>query len=153
MIETINDKLARCEAEAKDTVAGKKLAVKCDIPLVNDLRAFATWLEDKPNIVKKLGNKVFGMYLSTYSAKEDLAILVKEIGACEKEYLDNSLYLRRDFGKTVQLSLSTSREAVCAKKVVGTKTVPSAYYPEHEVDIVEWDCPESVLGALEADND
>ena len=54
-----------------------------------------------------------------------------------------------EHGATV--SISAKRDTVCKKLVVGKKIVPSAperiipAMPEHEEDIVEWECPESFL--------
>ena len=45
-----------------------------------------------------------------------------------------------DIDREVVINYYCDREAVCVKKVVGTKVVPAYTQPERIEEIVEWDC-------------
>jgi hypothetical protein len=54
-------------------------------------------------------------------------------------------------GGTATIRYYADREAVCKKKVVGTKTIPARVVPEREEEIVEWECePISLLARSQA---
>ena len=83
----------------------------------------------------------------------------KAIGAGEKEYSDNNFFFAVELIPDVlTLKFATNRENVCAKRVVGTRIVPEHILPgipsqiiaEHTEEIIEWDCPESLLKAKES---
>jgi hypothetical protein len=61
------------------------------------------------------------------------------IGTARKEFADNMFILVRRFGP-VELRFIFLREAVCTRRVVGTRHVPERYEPAREVEVVEWDC-------------
>jgi hypothetical protein len=72
---------------------------------------------------------------------------VRQFGACEKEPWNETFSVVKQFGGTnaVLYKLSTSREGVCTKKVVGTETVEVVDYshvPKKQIqrDVVEWEC-------------
>jgi len=48
-------------------------------------------------------------------------------------------------GRSIQLSYSISREAVCTKRVVGYEDVPEYVRPAYRKEIVEWDCDSSLV--------
>jgi len=57
----------------------------------------------------------------------------------------------------VKISVITSRENVCRKVVVGKRVVPATEriveeIPEHEEEIVEWECPESFIALAKSDS-
>ena len=83
----------------------------------------------------------------------------KAIGAGEKEYSDNNFFFTVELIPDVlTLKYATNRENVCAKRVVGTRIVPEhilqgtpiQIIAEHTEEIIEWDCPESLLKAKES---
>ena len=83
----------------------------------------------------------------------------KAVGAGEKEYSDNNFFFAVELIPDVlTLKFATNRENVCAKRVVGTRIVPeqilqgtpSQVIAEHTEEIIEWDCPESLLKAKES---
>jgi hypothetical protein len=83
----------------------------------------------------------------------------KAVGAGEKEYSDNNFFFTVELIPDVlTLKFATNRENVCTKRVVGTRTVPEHIQPgipsqliaEHTEEIIEWDCPESLLKARES---
>jgi hypothetical protein len=80
----------------------------------------------------------------------------KAIGAGEKEYFNNSFLFGVELIPDVlTLKFITSRANVCTKRVVGTRIVPeyilqgipSQVIEEHTEEVIEWDCPESLLKA------
>lgn len=72
----------------------------------------------------------------------------------EKDY-DNNFSLNvtlpgiedSETDKPVTLHYYCDREAVCVKKVIGTKVVPAHTTPERIEEIVEWDCQKIALTA------
>jgi hypothetical protein len=83
----------------------------------------------------------------------------KAIGAGEKQYSDNNFFFTVELIPDVlTLKFGTNRENVCTKRVVGTRIVhehilpgtPSQIIAEHTEEIIEWDCPESLLKAKES---
>lgn len=80
--------------------------------------------------------------------------LLRSLGSFAKEYEDAYFIAKVQVGH-ITLDFVNYRDKVCTRKVVGTKTVPqqvipSSYteeqvIPEHEEEIVEWDCTEAVM--------
>ena len=89
--------------------------------------------------------------LSLYPSKDHLATIVRAFGQCTKE-LDSEFglyYVSHQVG-SITLQAAFRREAVCNRVVTGTRpvvrSVPVKYEDiEEEVEIVRWDCPESLL--------
>lgn len=57
----------------------------------------------------------------------------------------------------VQVLVLADRDVVCRKVVVGKRTVPASEriveaVPEREVEIVEWECPESFIALAETNS-
>lgn len=103
------------------------------------LRELATFLEQHPEA--PLPSDTLIVYLW---GEESFKPAVKALGACEKKYSEYYVTVSRNFGP-IKYGVQTSRETVCTKRVVGKKLVPerlvpSYYEPEHEEEIVEWDC-------------
>jgi hypothetical protein len=72
------------------------------------------------------------------------------LGKATKQIRFSDFELVKEFGSLVELRYETNRENVCIKRVVGTKEVPKRRVVEvpGETDteeIVEWDCPPSLL--------
>lgn len=136
----------------------KTLEVKA---MCKGLRELAKFLER---------NKAIHPYVDTYShlnnsswetvpvdvslegndAKE-IKEIAKLLGKSEKIIDEYSFGLRKRFGEgLVKLEVTTSRSNVCTKRVVGKKTRTVAARPAEpekviEEDIVEYDCPGSLL--------
>ena len=81
--------------------------------------------------------------------KEVFADLARRMGTLKKAYGDNFMWLKRDFGKYVRMTVSAERSTVCERIVAGTIDVPEHVLPAreeilveaHTEDIVEWRCP------------
>ena len=89
--------------------------------------------------------------------QEDFLPAVKALGSCQKKYSDYYATASRMFG-SIEYGVSVSRETVCTKRVVGTKTEPERYIPgytvpEQQVDIVEWDCHPLLAEPQEAEKE
>jgi len=92
---------------------------------------------------------VISVYDWNKTGKDTIRIAALALGTCEKESNHSIFEINKKFGQ-IELRFVTSRNLVCTRRVVGTKTVeaiyrPSEYIPKHEEEIVEWDCPESIL--------
>ena len=82
--------------------------------------------------------------------KEEMARLARALGSCEKELDEKFLRLRHKFGK-ITFEAIANRFQICERVVVGKKIVPEVVIPERripasEVEIIEWHCPDSLLG-------
>lgn len=108
---------------------------------VKSLREFANFLENSEAPLPQL----FAFNIG-FSDKEKLIEAKSKVpGVLTKLFTDYTFELFKKIG-IFTYCLYTSRNSVCERIVVGKKIVPSAYYPEHEEDIVEYKCPEHVLG-------
>ena len=123
--------------------------------LSHGLRQLAEWYDkhpDAPIPYDATTITVFG-----FSAKPEE---VRAIGSAKKEWGESIFRL------TVELPNATirfiaCRSDVCTRKVVGTRTVPekvvkateAEIIPEHEEDIVEWECHESLLKPEESSDE
>lgn len=82
-----------------------------------------------------------------------MAKTCKELGGkWEKDATEHSFNMQRDLDSDLRISLRVEapRDLVCTPRVVGTKTVKRPDYNaaptiEVEVDVVEYDCPPSLL--------
>ncbi|MCH8285281.1 hypothetical protein IIB79_01975 [candidate division KSB1 bacterium] len=84
---------------------------------------------------------------------EEFSAKVKKLGSFDKKVDDSFLNAEKWFGDGTQciLQVYVLRTETCKRIVVGKKTVPFKAaetlpeVPEHEEDIVKWECPESFL--------
>ena len=77
----------------------------------------------------------------------ELAVVAKALGHAEKCTVGKNWFVvRRKFGP-ISMEINTARENVCRRIVTGTRVVPAVTVPEHVEEIVEWDCPPSLLEA------
>jgi len=117
--------------------------------LVADLRELADFLEAKGH---KLPIEMwYAFSLSTHlygdDSKDQMIRAAKNLGSAQKKAeTDFTFKLTKPMKNgRVELAFSTSRDKVCTKKVVGTKTKPKMVYVEIpgetvEEEIVEWEC-------------
>lgn len=68
----------------------------------------------------------------------------RALGKADKRHEGHYFSLLRKFGP-VRLELTTYREQVCEKVIIGTKEVPEVTYPARTEDVVEWVCSDSLL--------
>lgn len=85
--------------------------------------------------------------------KDNAAAFIRAFGKVEKEYSLNNLHLRHYLSDSVAsgyLYMLADRKNVCTMKVT-TKHLPAEpekvipAQPERDVEVVEWECPESIL--------
>jgi hypothetical protein len=114
--------------------------------LIDGLRAFATFLEEHPEVPTPIG-ACFDVFVKT---KEQVAALARIVGGrLAKETTENWFFLRRHFGP-IQYDINCARDLVCERVVTGTRTVAAVTLaakeavniPEHEEDVWEWKCGE-----------
>ncbi len=85
-------------------------------------------------------------YVSSYNwNNDDLKAVVRAMSPCSKEVTPSFYKLAVNIGD-IEFSTNFNREEVCEKKVVGTREVAEVVYEAHTEDIVEWTCPDSLLG-------
>ena len=105
------------------------------------------WLISNPEVQASLNSPTLYMFSKD---PEDFKAMNRKLGAIDKSSSSYYLTATKVFGK-VKLQHSINHEAICEKKVVGTKTeevyvpVEDAEYEYRTVteDIVEWICPET----------
>jgi hypothetical protein len=93
-------------------------------------------------------------WMNCYMHASDAKEILQSLGSFTKRYEEDYFRACVQVGE-IELQFSARREAVCQRKIVGTRiipaqTVPSSYteekfIPEHEEEIVEWDCGEPIL--------
>ena len=118
----------------------------------NGLRLLADWVEAHPGI--DLPSNEWSVY--SLNSKEEAAKCLLALKPCNKEYREDMFYISRFFGP-IKLRYVFSRNSVCTRKVVGTKVVPERIepakeeeiIPEHEVEVYEWECNESLIESKE----
>jgi hypothetical protein len=121
----------------------KKMTIK---EYVDSLRQIADFYEANPECPLP-GGTIF--YIDAVHGKEEMSNVARIFGSCEKS-VDTSFYnLIKVFG-SLKLWAREWREKICTRKVIGVQFVPEKYIPgtlieAHEEEIVEWDCPESLL--------
>lgn len=99
----------------------------------------------------------FTLYISARN-KRDFGTLCASLGSFEKVVTDYSTGAEVKLPGGMKVHVSISREQVCKRVVVGTKIVPAKEEeiipaePEHEEDIVKWECPESFIALKEDAN-
>ncbi len=79
-------------------------------------------------------------------AKATMRRAARALGKADKRHEGHFFSLLRKFGP-VRLELTTSREQVCEKVIIGTKEVPEVTYPARTEDVVEWVCSDSLLAS------
>jgi hypothetical protein len=127
-----------------------------------EAQEFAQGLRDLADFIEN--NE--GAGLSSYTKIEvcihpddapDMAVRAKTLGGeWQKEVNDYSFSLVQRFGDFVSVEMTLGRGDVCKARVVGTKEVQKPIY-EHTTryetvteDIVEYDCPKSLLKFADA---
>lgn len=93
-------------------------------------------------------------------ARTQMQSWARMLAPCEKNYDTSDFELKKRFGPHT-ITVYTSRENVCTKRVVGTKQVERRTYTAEQQrvrdemeavtiledeEVVEWDCPPSLLG-------
>lgn len=129
--------------------------------LVADLRALADFYERPESIELPKPYLTFTEYVNVYdytkpdypldyeASKAKLKRFVRALGSCEKNWGSSDLSVTKRIGK-IRLNFLVNREAVCTKKVVGTKKRPKTAYVEIpneyvEEEVVEWVCDDVAL--------
>lgn len=112
---------------------------------VNGLRDLANFLEAHPELGVPSADRYdyFGL------EKKDLKKYARAFGVCDKDAFSNYFILRKSFGP-IRLEANWHREQVCKPVVTGTKEVEEKVAVAYETrmvtkDIVEWQCPKSIL--------
>lgn len=91
--------------------------------------------------------------------KTDFGRLCAAMGSFEKKRDSYSTGAETVLTSGVVVGVTASREVVCKKIVVGTRTIEAKpeeiipAEPEHEEEIVEWECPESFVALGKGDAD
>jgi hypothetical protein len=116
------------------------------------LRQIASFFEKHEEL--PLPDGMSGNWFSFYdwgsNGKELIVNAARAFGTCDKETGGQTCYgVRKDFGAFTVRFLS-AKEQVCTKKVIGTRHVEEYFEPgrvisAHDEEIVEWECPESLL--------
>lgn len=74
--------------------------------------------------------------------------VAKALAPCFKDYNGDYFSLARKFG-VISLKITTSRNKVCERKVVGFKEIPERVLPAMTEEVVEWVCTDPILGDVE----
>jgi hypothetical protein len=116
----------------------------------DNLRALATWFDKHPDAPVPFGLSDSVKFICHLSyGKEARDKEIRSIGTFEKNFDNNYMNLRVTVGDYT-LEYYTPRASVCTPKITGTrhveeKVIPATVIPAHEENIIEWDCPDSIL--------
>ncbi len=120
---------------------------------VRALREVADWLEAHPELEDHVpSEQPVSTYLHAHGDAGQLAKIVRAMGTCRKDIsAAGNIAVRKSFGP-LTVTVAIERDAVCAKRLVGTRTVTKEVpvgTTTVEVDepVWEWDC-EPILGTL-----
>lgn len=105
---------------------------------IQSLRDCADFLESHPGVWMPR-YVTLNVFVNTY----DEVVAHAKAATWEKVYNREWFYLQRSFGEDLSLDITTPRETICRKVVVGTVKVPAQ--PEHTREIVEWVCDDVSL--------
>jgi hypothetical protein len=108
---------------------------------IKALRELADYLEERPGVPTPYIGAIFAF------ADPDvhpIAGVARTMGGFAKSHDGTWLNLVKDFG-AFTLEVLYKSELVCERVVVGTENVPEKTVPAHTKEIVEWQCPESLL--------
>jgi hypothetical protein len=116
----------------------------------SSLRLIADWFEAHPEVRLPHDADQFDYFMA--HDRKQIAVLVRAFdGKSEKGLLPNSglVEFSHYFG-SIKFRVIANQNQVCNrivldKKVVPEVVIPAHTVPEHEEDIVEWDCSGSLL--------
>jgi len=113
---------------------------------VEFLRLLADFYEQHPDVPLPL--HLGFEFLNVYLHDNPKAVLAS-IGSFEKGAEDDYFIAKKKLG-SYELVFKAKRDQVCERKVVGKRIIPAhvipaefkeeTFVPEHEEEIVEWDC-------------
>ena len=113
----------------------------------DSLRLIADFFENNEQVALPHDAEEFRYFAA--QSKEDMSTVAKALGSCKKVILDDFFELHAKFG-AILFNAVANRGRVCERVVVGKETipervVPEQIVPEHEVEIIEWRCPEALM--------
>jgi hypothetical protein len=114
------------------------------IPKSQSLRLLADFLEILEREEPKLAEEVYfsaSAWIYPSDGLDHISKFAKLLAPCNKRYSESYFELSKWFG-SIRFEANSSRETVCEKRVVGTKTeiVPARAEQIRTVEIVEWEC-------------
>jgi hypothetical protein len=111
--------------------------------VIAGLREYALFLEQHP-LVPEPVVALFNVFAWT---PDEFRAIARTLGDARKGESESWFYLQKTFGNgAVGFELNTARASICTRRVVGTRTIPAKPATvETTEDIVEWDCPDSIL--------
>ena len=117
-----------------------------EITTAERLRLLADWYEQHPD-----ATPAFQTILEPCNTAEEIAARALALGGRWKKQItgEDWFNLVQEIAPGIEYCLFASRLAVCTKRVTGTEKVmapaPDAPMVEVEREVVEWDCPSSLL--------
>ena len=77
---------------------------------------------------------------------DSLPEIARAMKPVTKEVSGSFYVLARSFGNGVNLHVNFVRDEVCERIVTGTEEVPKKVIEAHTKEIIEWICPDTILG-------
>lgn len=101
--------------------------------------ALVAWMREHPELPMPHGvSPSIGFFDD--NAKEHVATWARAFGRGRKTYSDTGFSISKKLGDYVEFMVVCERNAVCTRRVVGTREVAEKITPAHTEEIVEWDC-------------
>lgn len=111
-----------------------------DTTFTDALREAADWFDAHPDVPRPLLTPRLSVMVAD---ADNVPALVRRLTGFRKYDFGSILTLSRLFGVEeagVRIDFDFTRAQVCERKVVGVKVVPATIVPEHEEEIVQWEC-------------
>ena len=116
--------------------------------VASGLRGLADWFEKHPEHLQQLVPGFHFRFDLWPSTLEQVRELRRILGKVEKRLTGGCFNLAHDFGGGVCVEVNVPRDKVCKRVVTGHRVIPAR--PERTEEIVEWQCPDSILAGTEA---
>ena len=127
---------------------------------IDAARKLLDWLEARPDVPLPFelgcGLASFNIYVYGHTAQRDMADIVRTGGAWHKRILGDRFEMMQLFGHEISLTISADQKDICTRvvterKVIPAHTIPARDIPEAVEEVVEWNCPDSLLRAENAE--
>ena len=104
------------------------------------LRMFADFFDNNPLVPLPTLDRID---IWTVDKKEFINI-IKLLGSGIKKYEESYIVFKTE-RFIMPLEVNIARGYICERVLVETKKVPELIIPEHDEEVYEWNCPESLL--------
>jgi hypothetical protein len=127
-----------------DTIVTNLSARDSNLTTAQSLRLLADAIENLAAAHPDIAEHIYisaSSWIPASQAVEEMGKIARFFAPCNKRFSDHYFEVSKWFG-TIKIEFAVSRDAVCERKVVGTRTVevPAREAYTRTEDVVEWEC-------------